>query len=154
MVKFNPIRYFKAKYYRKIFKQFNLKNTKVFSFEGLNTYAKVVKIYDCDTFNILIYYNEKIIRLRIRLARIDSPEIKSNIKKERDLAIRGRDYYTNKLMNKVVFVKLGKNGKFGRPLTEVYYKHKNQNDEMVDFGYAVNYFGGKKKSFEINNLTL
>ena len=52
------------------------KQIKTFSFNGIKTICKVSSVYDSDSCNVIFYFNNVLIRLSIRLAEIDGPEIK------------------------------------------------------------------------------
>lgn len=99
--------------------------------------AIVVNVYDGDTINVNIdlglstwINNEK-----IRLARINAPEIKG---KERAKGIKSRDFLKDLLLNKKVIIQTIKDRKekFGRYLAEVWLeqdgRYININDLMVE----------------------
>ena len=62
-------------------------------------------------------------------------------------AIRSRDFLRSLIDDKIIYVHLGKMGKWGRPLIEVYSRKRfgdNINDLMLTNNMAVPYDGGKK----------
>ena len=129
----------------------NLDSCEYFSFDGIETYAKVCKVYDGDTVTILFDYHGEIIKLSCRLLGIDTPELRSNNQKEKEYAIKARDYLANLILDKVVMVKFKKFDKYGRPLIVLYKRgiiaKTNINKLMIKEKYALSYDGGKKQKF-------
>lgn len=139
------------------------KDIPVFSFSGLKTIGKIVKVIDGDTVHIVFDDNGRFVRQVCRLAGIDTPEYKKNLdgaKKARnrliqlctDLNIHVEDMCDTKQINgmidenhkliKVVF--FGKE-KYGRELVEIYdVDGVCVNTIMVNEGFAKQYNGGKK----------
>ena len=54
--------------------------------------AKVVKVYDGDTCHIVVSMNRKLEKFRCRLADIDTPEMNSDLRKEKKKAEKSRDF--------------------------------------------------------------
>lgn len=123
------------------------KKIKTFSFENLKTYAKVSHVHDGDTINLTFFYGSKPIRLRCRLARIDAPEINSKNEEEVRCAVISRDYLASLINNRIVYVVIGKQDKWNRPLVDIYKNRLDINQHMIDKKYAVPYIGGKKEPF-------
>lgn len=112
------------------------------------TYGKVIKVYDGDTITIatkLPYPQSPVYRIAVRLNGIDTPEIKGQTQKEKDLAKHIRDTLQAKLMNKVVQLKNTSSEKYGRLLADVYLDDVCINDWMIEQGFAVKYSGGTKE---------
>jgi len=112
-------------------------------------FAKVVKVYDGDTITVaakLPFDESPIYRFSVRLRSIDSPEIKGQTKKECELAIEARDALHNLIFGKVIELRHNGKEKYGRLLADLYYKDIHINKWMVDNGYAVSYYGGKKSN--------
>ena len=111
------------------------------------TGGKVVKVYDGDTITIaskMPYENSPIFRFSVRLLGIDSPEIKTKSKAEKDLAIISRDVLSDKIMGKIVQLKNVSLEKYGRLLADVYLDDLNLNQWLLENKYAVAYDGGTK----------
>ena len=112
------------------------------------TYGKVIKIYDGDTITIaakLPYPKSPVYRIAVRLNGIDTPEIKGQTQKEKDLAKKIRDTLQTKLMNKIVQLKNTSSEKYGRLLADVYLDGVCINTWMIEQGFAVRYDGGTKE---------
>ena len=110
-------------------------------------FAKVVKVYDGDTITVaakLPFDTSPIYRFSVRLRSIDSPEIKGESKKERELAIQARDALYALIFGKIIELRHNGKEKYGRLLADIYYKDIHVNWWMVEKGYAVLYDGGKK----------
>lgn len=112
--------------------------------------GRVIKVYDGDTITIAskvpnLKYS-LIYKFSVRLNGIDSPEIKSNNKNEKIIAIKARNALSDKILNKDVYLKNVKTEKYGRLLCDVYLDKENINNWMIKEKYAVNYNGGTKKS--------
>ena len=107
--------------------------------------AKVTEVYDGDTCTVDIdlglhtwIHSEK-----IRLARIDAPELRGET---REQGLKARDYLMQLILNKEIFIetKKDKKEKYGRYLGEIWALNDqgdyfNVNDKMVKDGYAVPY---------------
>lgn len=111
------------------------------------TLGKVIKVYDGDTFTLaaqLPYDTTITYRFSIRLNGIDSPEIKTNVAIEKQLAIVSRDALSNLIMDKIVSLKNISIEKYGRILADVYLDDLHVNKWMIEKGYAIKYNGGTK----------
>jgi len=111
------------------------------------TRGKVIKVYDGDTITIaakLPYPESPVYRVSVRLNGIDTPEIKGQTQREKELAKQIRDILQSKIMNKMVELKNTSNEKYGRLLADVYLDDICINDWMIEQGYAVKYDGGTK----------
>ena len=123
----------------------NPKDIPYFSFNGIRTIAKVVKVYDGDTITIIFEYNGKMIKYSCRIFGIDTPEIRSQNPEERKLAYEARDFLRSLILNKIVHIELLKFDKYGRLLINVFTESsQNISDIMIEKKYAKPYFGGKK----------
>lgn len=139
------------------------KDVPVFSFSGIKTIGKIVKIIDGDTVHIVFDDNGRFIRQVCRLSGIDTPEYKKNVnaaKKARnrlfqlctDFNVQIDDMCDVKKLNEMIddnrkLVKVVFHGKekYGRELVDIYdYNETCFNDIMVKEGFAVKYTGGKK----------
>jgi micrococcal nuclease len=137
--------YLTRKYYERRFNKLDIENINFFSFEGLKTYCFVSSIYDGDTVNVVFYHKREPIKYKVRLYGIDTPEIRTRDKKEKELGYKARDYLREIMLEKTVLVEFMKYDKYGRILGVFYDKNNNNiNKIMVDNGYAKEYFGGTK----------
>ena len=133
----------------------NFENLEVFSYEGLEISAKVVKVYDGDTITV-VFYDNGYKKFNMRMMGYDAPEIKplKNIE-NRDLhilaATAARDYLARLILGKVVKIRLQKFEKYGRLLGEVIY-HVNINNLMTDVIKCKKYDGKKKSDYNYDEL--
>ena len=114
------------------------------------TFGKVLKVYDGDTITIaskLPYDKSPCYRFSVRLAGIDSAEIKGKTQAEKDLAILARDALADLIIGKVIRLENVKNEKYGRVLADVYLDELNVNNWMLERGFAVKYDGGTKSGW-------
>ena len=104
--------------------------------------AHVTDVYDADTITVDIDlgFNTWIKDERIRLARIDAPEVRGKEKIEGKAA---RDWLRERILGKEILLRTVKSkkgadskGKFGRYLGEVIINDVNMNDELVKVGHA------------------
>jgi len=109
--------------------------------------CKVIKVYDGDTITIATKLHEisPVYRFSVRLNGIDTPEIKTHSKTEKDLAIKARDFLSGMILDKIVELKNISTEKYGRILADVYFEGYSINALMIEKGYAVEYNGGKKE---------
>lgn len=116
------------------------------------TKGQVVKVYDGDTIHIAttlpLKGKEKVMyRFVVRLAGIDTPELKGSSDKEKKKAIKARDYLSELIMNKHVTLKDVKTEKYGRLLADVYVGKVWVNQRLLETKHAQPYDGGKKPSW-------
>lgn len=113
--------------------------------------GRVIKVYDGDSITIAARIpqlkNDTIYKFSIRLNRIDTPELRTRNPIEKEYATKIRDILSEKIMNKMVNIRVLKTDKYGRYLAEVSYKKSNISDWLINNGYAVKYDGGTKKVF-------
>jgi len=110
----------------------------------------VIKVYDGDTITIaqkLPYPESPLYRFSVRLAGIDSPEMKGKSTEERVAAKLSQKALEEIILNKNVTIKNVKTEKYGRLLADVYYENIHLNKWMLDNNYAIPYNGGTKKPF-------
>jgi endonuclease YncB( thermonuclease family) len=151
-------------------------NVPEFSLKGLNIYGKIVYVYDGDTVHAVINFNNVLTKFVCRLINIDSPEIATKNLIEKASAMKSRDYLIEKLTGekvvnegmskkevkefcsksrKLIFIKCLEFDKYGRLLVELFNDEnstKSINQDMLDNSYAVEYDGGTKKEFNLDNF--
>ena len=111
------------------------------------TEGEVIHVYDGDTITIvskLPYDASPLYRFSVRLAGIDTAEIKGKTEREREMAQEAKSALQKLILNKVVALKNLKNEKYGRVLADVYLGDLHVNQWLLDNKYAVPYSGGKK----------
>jgi micrococcal nuclease len=100
------------------------------------------QVYDGDTLKkVLIDLGfNMFIKTDLRLARINTPEIRTRNKEEKAAGYISRDYLAGLLVDSDdITVHVLKKGKFGRWIAEIYKDGKNINDLMVKTGHAMEY---------------
>lgn len=151
-----------------------LKNTDnevpFFDLNGQTHLAKVVNVYDGDTCHVIIKFNNKFYKFKVRALGYDSPEIKPSINlpnrnKIKEKAIDARNYLISRVTDieniynlgkkdlneevkknkKIIKLKCYKWDKYGRLLGEFYVNGININKEMINKKYGYKYDGGTKK---------
>jgi len=142
---------------------------KPFSLDGKTVNAKIVDIYDGDTCTAAIVLKDDIFLFKIRLAHIDTPEMKdkNNSDKSKHAKLKLLELVLNKPINtnrdysskdikeicgastNLIKIKCGKFDKYGRCLGELYsnYESKSFNQILLDHGFAKPYEGKKKEAF-------
>ena len=111
-------------------------------------FGKVIKVYDGDTITIANYLpieNSPLYRFSVRLSGIDTPEIKTKSKAEKELAIAAKNALSDLLLGKIVELRNVSNEKYGRILCDVYLGDLHVNAWMIEHKYAVAYNGGTKE---------
>ncbi len=109
------------------------------------TGGKVVKVYDADTITVAAVLCNDVYRFSIRLAGIDSPEIKSRVPEIKARAIRARDALNAKIFGKMVELRNVGTEKYGRLLADVYVGDLHINRWLLENGFATEYDGGTKQ---------
>lgn len=125
----------------------SLADCKAFTFEHLQTKAKVLNIYDGDTctcaFNT---FGLGIFKHKIRLSGIDTAEMKDHDQKIKTLAKKAKEFLVSKIENKIVFLKCYKSDMYGRILADIFIdgEDKSMSQLLIDNGFALPYDGKKK----------
>jgi len=109
--------------------------------------AFVKDVYDADTATFVIDIGFKLsMTEKCRFIGIDTPEIRTKNKKEKELGLEARDFVREMILEQEVNVRTYKRGKFGRYLVDVYLlSGEKLNDILVEKGYAKRYDGGKRE---------
>jgi len=115
-------------------------------FENLHKsiYAKVISVYDGDTFTIAMVHNGHIVRRRCRCRGYDSPEIKGSSDEEKKRAISAKLFLEAYLPKTVFRIQTYGSDKYGRLLVDYKKKGKSLQDIMIENGHGYEYHGGKK----------
>lgn len=131
------------------------KKIKRFSLKGQVKQAKCVDVYDGDTVQLVFPLQDELFRWTCRLVGIDTPEIRTKNKKEKNFGYTVRNKLRDQILNKVVTVKCGEFDKYGRLLVHIYLDIDTPsiNEWLISNKFAFSYDGGKKKNWEdyLNN---
>ena len=112
--------------------------------------CEVTYVVDGDTCDVTIDLGFKIEhKVRVRLYGINTPETRTSNPIEKADGMLAHNFLLETLLefNNDVKLVLHGEGKFGRPLADVYIGkdfHTNVNHLLITEGYAHPYFGGKK----------
>tara|TARA_R110002167_G_scaffold339442_1_gene547151 strand:+ start:54 stop:398 length:345 start_codon:yes stop_codon:yes gene_type:complete len=108
--------------------------------------AKLDRVVDGDTVDAHIDLGFDItIHKRIRLAGIDSPESRTRDLEEKARGLASKDKLIELLGDGNFILESKEVGKYGRVLGTLIVEDININDTLVEEGFAVEYWGGKKK---------
>jgi micrococcal nuclease len=142
------IGFIKKYYYKWKYRNYN-KLTKFYSLNKINVWAKIVHVYDGDTVHAVfsIPNSSTIYKYKLRLAHIDTPELKSKNKNEVKKAIEAKKIVEDFILNKIVYLELEGEDKYGRILANIYINNINLNQYLIDNKYAYRYEGGTKIKF-------
>jgi micrococcal nuclease len=109
--------------------------------------AKVIKVVDGDTIDALIDLGFDMHKsIRVRLVGINSPESRTRDLEEKKLGLAAKARLKEILKsnkNKIILESHGV-GKYGRCLGVIKINDTNVNQQLVQEGHAVEYFGGKR----------
>ena len=95
-------------------------DTEELSFENQVITGKVVSVYDGDTVKCVFPLNNKFYKWNCRINGIDTPEIRTRSKLEKEMGFKARDFLREKILKKMVEIHCGEFDKYGRPLCEIY----------------------------------
>ncbi len=131
-----------------------------FSFDGVETYARVTNVHDPDTITVVFEFNNEMIKMNLRLDGIDAPELRSLVQAEVDVCLKGIETLKAIIEDKVVKVSLGKFDKYGRILARVDTIDPVEgtlltsiNDYLIQYHYVRAYSGGKKGEWTSEELS-
>ena len=119
-----------------------------FSFRGEKKFAKVVSVYDGDTIKVVFAVLGKLYKFNCRIQHVDTPEIRTRNKKEKDYGLKVRDELRKKIMNKVVTIVCDDFDKYGRLLIDIKIEEEQLlSERLIKNNYAFRYDGKTKKSW-------
>ena len=108
--------------------------------------AKLDRVVDGDTIDVNIDLGFDItVHKRVRLAGIDTPESRTRDLEEKKRGLAAKYRLTEILDKGSLQVESKEVGKYGRVLGVLLIDDLNINKTLVEEGYAVEYWGGKKK---------
>lgn len=120
-----------------------------FDLNGFKTTMKVLSIYDTDTITVGFRYSSKWVKTNVRLAGLDSPELKSKVAKEAKLCRLGKQWLKQNYLNKLVIVQCYEMDKYGRLLADIYDRMDPSihiNKQLIDLKFARVYGGNLHKN--------
>lgn len=132
------------------------KDVDFFHLNGLECWAKVVKIYDADTIHCVFFINGKAFKFKVRLAMVDTAEKKSEDPAERAWAMKGIKRLEELIGGKLIFLRCHRWDKYGRLLGTLFHSEedaapesgaKSLNQKLIDEGLAYEYHGRRRDDF-------
>lgn len=124
------------------------KKSKLYNYE---VYVK--DVYDGDTITVDIFlgFNVVLSNIKVRLVGIDTPEIRTKDKDEKEKGIATRDWLRERILGKKVLLHTKERGKFGRWLGMIWEIEEDKpefensyNKQLINEGLAKEYWGGKR----------
>jgi len=112
--------------------------------------AKVIKVYDGDTFTVEAYPWPGITaKTKVRLNGVDTPEIRGKCEAEKKKAIEARDYVKSLILGEVIQLENVKHGKYaGRVVAEVILDGgENLAEKIIQQGLGREYHGGRREGW-------
>ena len=112
--------------------------------------VSIDRVIDGDTIVISIPNLPEVFgkKISVRLAGIDTPEMRAKCPYEKGLAIRAKDRLEGMLMKaRVISIDDARRGKYFRILGEVLADGKNVAATLIKEGLAVTYSGGRKRDW-------
>ena len=121
-----------------------------FTLNGVKTLAKVVDVYDGDTFKACMEHDGVMRKYTFRTLGYDAAEMRPlkslpNREEHKELAVKARDLLREYILDKIITVECEKHDKYGRVLVHVYDReHRHVNQLMLDSGLVQTYEGGTR----------
>jgi len=112
--------------------------------------AKVVKVYDGDTFTVEAYPWPGITaNASVRVDGVDTPEIRGKCEAEKQKAIQAREFVKGLILGELVFLEHVKHGKYaGRVVADVKLEDGDSlADKIISQGLGREYHGGKREGW-------
>ena len=115
------IGFIKKYYYKWKYRNYN-KLTKFYTLNKINVWAKIVHVYDGDTVHAVFTLpnSSSIYKYKLRLAHIDTPELRSKNTKEIKKANEAKKVVEDMILNKIVYLELEGEDKYGRILANMH----------------------------------
>ena len=118
-------------------------STTIFSYDTINVFVDtVLSVYDGDTFRCNIIGWQKLIgkNIPIRIAGVDTPEMRGGTLAEKERAKKAQIYTLTQLRcGKSIELRNCRRGKYFRIVADVYIDGVNLADELIRCGYGVKY---------------
>ncbi len=112
--------------------------------------AKVVKVYDGDTFTVEAYpWPGLEAKASVRVNGVDTPEIRGKCDAEKQKAIEAREFVKGLILGEVVFLEHVKHGKYaGRVIADVKLENgENLAEKIINQGLGREYHGGSREGW-------
>lgn len=122
-----------------------------FNLKGHRAWAKCVKVYDGDTGTFVFFFNGKPFKWRVRLAGIDTAELKTDNKEEHEFAVKTRARFEEYVKDKLIYIECLGWDKYGRLLANIYPDNVSKitlNSQLMSEGFAYAYDGGSRVPFD------
>merc|ERR1712176_1502571 len=114
--------------------------------------AKVVRVYDGDSFTIgvplLIANTQRYYKFSVRVAGIDSPEIRTKNPREKQVAVEAKEFVQDRILDRIVHLTDVSHDKYGRVLARVSCDGQDLATQLIAARLAVAYDGGTKTKVE------
>lgn len=126
-------------------------NTKLVTYDF--TKAKVLKVYDGDTFTVAGYYNGDFCKFSVRLYGVNCEEIKGGSEETKKKAQEAKKFVEDMILHKIIDIDILNNKivdnkrlneKYGRLLCNVKINNNDLAIALLNAGLAKPYFGGHK----------
>lgn len=107
--------------------------------------ARCLNVVDGDTVDCSVDLGFRLYHtMRLRLLRINAPELNSTIPEQRELAKRAKEFVQTAIVGNTIMIQTSKSDSFGRWLAEIWYKDSdgkevNLNDQLLSLGLAVEF---------------
>jgi len=125
-------------------------------------FAKVVKVHDGDSIHVVgpilnaLNVDDprkfQIALFKVRLNNLDTPEIRSSCEVEKKYAMEVKDLLAERILDRVVELKVVGYDKYGRLLADILDEETNMADWIVGQGLGVHYDGGSKQDIDWEEL--
>lgn len=133
---------------KKKLKKADLEKIDFFTLAGQRQYTRIVSAYDGDTCTIVLSINGQLKKLKCRLHRIDTAEMRTDDLLEKQYAIKARERLLS-FKDQILIAYISEADKYGRFLVDLYTEDKQCiNDILVYEGLAYQYKGGTKRPFQ------
>jgi micrococcal nuclease len=117
---------------------------------GTAEVSKVISVYDGDTFRANIKGYPPLVgeNISIRINAIDTAEIRGKCPREKELAIKAREFTKSHFAKaKIIEFRNIKRGKYFRLAADIYVDNQNLGDLLISAGLAYRYNKRAKKSW-------
>jgi len=123
-------------------------DTEELSFENQVITGKVVSVYDGDTVKCVFPLNNKFYKWNCRINGIDTPEIRTRSKLEKEMGFKARDFLREKILKKMVEIHCGEFDKYGRLLVNIKLDNQDMGELLISEGLAFKYDGGARQNWD------
>lgn len=107
-----------------------------FNFNGIDADARVVRVIDGDTVDVIFKFRKEYDTHRCRLLGVNAPEIRGGTVETKEMGKRSKQFLEDLILGKVVTIYCDKLDSFGRILVSIEIDGEDVGERLINEGFA------------------